>query len=222
MSGGADAPDVAIVDDHGVVARALATTLETRELTVRVVDPAGPAPIEEAVAGARTVLLDLDLGDGRDGRDLVAPLTAAGHRVVVLTGVEQAARLVACLDEGAVAVLSKAARFERLADAVALAADGVEVLHPHEVAELRARAREEARDAERRLGALATLTDREAAILGGLVRGRSAAQIAEASVVSVATVRSQIGAVLRKLDVPSALAAVARAREAGWEPPAGA
>ena len=44
----------------------------------------------------------------------------------------------------------------------------------------------------------------------------SAAEIAEQRVVSLATVRSQIRAILRKLEVTSQLAAVAMAHRAGW------
>jgi DNA-binding NarL/FixJ family response regulator len=46
--------------------------------------------------------------------------------------------------------------------------------------------------------------------------GRSAAEIAASSFVSLATVRSQIRAILQKLDVTSQLAAVAAAHHSGW------
>jgi DNA-binding NarL/FixJ family response regulator len=48
--------------------------------------------------------------------------------------------------------------------------------------------------------------------------GEPAESIAEHSFVSLATVRSQIRAILQKLDVRSQLAAVALARDAGWPP----
>ena len=48
------------------------------------------------------------------------------------------------------------------------------------------------------------------------MNGLSAAEIAEQRVVSLATVRSQIRAILQKLDVTSQLAAVAMAHRAGW------
>jgi two-component system nitrate/nitrite response regulator NarL len=49
--------------------------------------------------------------------------------------------------------------------------------------------------------------------------GRTVQEIAAEAVVSVATVRTQVRAVLRKLDVPSQVAAIGRARAAGWIPP---
>ncbi len=66
---------------------------------------------------------------------------------------------------------------------------------------------------------LQELTPREGRVLGHLMEGRSAEEIADCEFVSVATVRTQIRAILRKLDVNSQLAAVARARRAGWSPP---
>ena len=64
----------------------------------------------------------------------------------------------------------------------------------------------------------ADLTPREASVLGGMLDGLSAEQIAERDFVSLATVRTQIQSVLRKLGVTSQLAAVAAARRAGWRP----
>jgi DNA-binding NarL/FixJ family response regulator len=63
-----------------------------------------------------------------------------------------------------------------------------------------------------------SLTPREAAVLGDLLEGRSADDIAEASFVSITTVRAQIRSILSKLGVRSQLAAVSMARRAGWSP----
>ncbi len=53
-------------------------------------------------------------------------------------------------------------------------------------------------------------------MLRALVQGSNVARIAEANVVSEATVRSQVRAILVKLDVGSQLEAVARAHRCGW------
>jgi DNA-binding CsgD family transcriptional regulator len=66
--------------------------------------------------------------------------------------------------------------------------------------------------------ALATLTPRELDVLGALVRGMSAAQIARRDHVALPTVRAHIRAVLLKTGVPSQVAAVARAHEFGVGP----
>ena len=54
------------------------------------------------------------------------------------------------------------------------------------------------------------LTNHEALVLGSLIDGLSAEEIAESHFVALTTVRSQIRAVLQKLGVRSQLAAVAR------------
>jgi DNA-binding NarL/FixJ family response regulator len=57
--------------------------------------------------------------------------------------------------------------------------------------------------------AFSRLTHREALVLGALIDGLSAEEIAEAHFVALTTVRSQIRAILQKLGVRSQLAAVA-------------
>jgi len=64
---------------------------------------------------------------------------------------------------------------------------------------------------EREAQRFAALTGREQDVLGALISGRSAAEIAAADRVSITTVRSQIQAILTKLEVTSQLAAVALA-----------
>mgnify|MGYP000607291262 CR=1 FL=1 len=69
-----------------------------------------------------------------------------------------------------------------------------------------------------RLDPFRQLTARESEVLYDLMQGRNADAIAEASFVSVTTVRTHIRSILRKLDVSSQLAAVAMATGAGWKP----
>ena len=74
------------------------------------------------------------------------------------------------------------------------------------------------RDDAARLAPFEYLTPREQAVLGDLMDGHVAQEIASRSFVSVATVRSQIRAVLAKLSVHSQGGAVALAHRAGWRP----
>ena len=60
---------------------------------------------------------------------------------------------------------------------------------------------------------LEKLSDRERAVLDRLARGRRAQSIAEEFVVSVSTVRTQIRAILSKLEVGSQLEAVSLLNE---------
>lgn len=84
----------------------------------------------------------------------------------------------------------------------------------HDAARLAAALRGRENEARR----FSALTPRERDVLGELLAGRSAARIAEADQVSLATVRSHIRAVLTKLGVSSQLAAVALAHRSCREP----
>jgi DNA-binding NarL/FixJ family response regulator len=63
------------------------------------------------------------------------------------------------------------------------------------------------------------MSRREAEVLGLLMEGMTVSEIARARVVSESTVRSQVKAILSKLDVGSQLTAVGRAHQIGWRPP---
>jgi len=77
----------------------------------------------------------------------------------------------------------------------------------------------EHRAAERaRLAPFERLTTRERIVLGALMDGASAEEIAKSSFVSLATVRSQIRSILEKLSVHSQVAAVALAHRLRWDP----
>ena len=62
---------------------------------------------------------------------------------------------------------------------------------------------------------------RESEVLGHLMKGRAVREIAGLSVVSEATVRTQVKSILAKLEVSSQLAAVGLAHEIGWQAPVG-
>ncbi|MFP5316927.1 MAG: response regulator [Acidimicrobiia bacterium] len=213
-----DAPRLLLVDDHDLVSGALRLALRARGLDVQT--SSGPTPADVVGAAGRLapvlVLLDLDLGPLGSGRDLIGPLVGSGATVVMLTGVTDRAQLAACVEAGASGLLAKTIPFDDLIEAIATVAAGGALLDPAGreglLADLRAK-----RAADRqRLAPFEALTAREREVLSQLVDGRSAEAVAAASFVSVATVRSQIQAILRKLDVKSQLAAVALAREAGF------
>lgn len=215
---------VVIVEDHELLSTSLALALGQLGLEVETI--AGPTAQAVVDAVRRMapvlVLLDLDLGPPLgSGLDLIQPLSAAGGQVVMMTGVVERPRLGACIEAGAVGVVSKSAGFGELIDAVRRVVAGEQLLTVHQrqilLGELDA-----GRQAERLMTAPFTaLSRREQAVLARLVAGESAETIARLSYVSVATIRSQIRAILGKLGVKSQLAAVAQARQAGW-PRAGA
>jgi CheY-like chemotaxis protein len=73
---GSDAPAVLVVDDSAVVR--LAVTRRLKEAGLDVVEQATAAPPDGSVsARIACALLDLDLGEARDGTDLAQDLRAA-------------------------------------------------------------------------------------------------------------------------------------------------
>jgi two-component system nitrate/nitrite response regulator NarL len=208
-----------IVEDHQLLATALALSLRLEGLDV--VTVAGPTT-DVVVDTVRRlapvlVLLDLDLGPPLgSGLDLVQLLTEVGGRVVMMTGVVDRARLGGCIEAGAVGVVSKTDGFDKLVDAIRRAVAGEELLSPHQRHMLLGELQDGRRADTRRIAPFVALSPREQAVLAGLVAGESAETIAGLSYVSLATVRSQIQSILSKLGVKSQLAAVALAREARW------
>lgn len=213
-----DQPRLLLVDDHDLLSGALSLALRARGLDVET--SSGPTPPDVVAAARRlapvVVLLDLDLGPLGSGRDLVGPLVGTGATVVMLTGVTDRAQLAACVEAGASGLLAKTIPFDDLIEAIATVAGGGTLLDGAGREELLADLRAKRAADRRRLARFEGLTAREQEVLAQLLEGKSAEAVAAASFVSVATVRSQIQAILRKLGVKSQLAAVALAREAGF------
>jgi DNA-binding NarL/FixJ family response regulator len=165
------------------------------------------------------VLLDLHLGEELgSGVDLIAPLMETGAAVVMLTAETDVFLLASCIEAGAEGWIGKDAFLDRVVASI----EDVLAGHP-----LIGRAAREAllddlrvrRDSlTHALSPFERLTPRERSVLGCLAEGLSADEIATTHYVSLATVRSQVRAVLQKLGVRSQLAAVAMVNRAGWKP----
>ena len=214
-------PRLLIVEDHELLSGTLALAL--RQQGIEVETSQGPAPGDVVETARRlapvVVLLDLELGPGLgSGVDLVRPLVATGAKVAIMTGVTERARLAACLEAGAVGIVSKTTGFADLIETVRRLAEGHAILSENDRQELLADLRAKRSADRRRLAPFEALTSREKAVLAGLVAGESAEEIAARSYVSLSTVRTQIRSILLKLRVKSQLTAVALAREAGWPP----
>ncbi len=213
---------VLIVEDHELLAGTMAMALRQQGLEVHAAaGPSAAAVVDLARKLAPVlVLLDLDLGSTLgSGLDLIRPLIETGARVVMVTGVDDRARLGACIEAGAVGVVSKATEFSVLIDTVQRAIEGAPLMRADERQALLDAARDRRRSDHDRLAPFDALSPKEQAVLVHLLAGESAETIAEKSYVSLATVRSHIRAILLKLGVNSQLAAVALARNAGWPAP---
>jgi DNA-binding NarL/FixJ family response regulator len=208
--------NVLIVDDHDLVAMSLALCLRSEGMHAQRHAARSRDGVLTAVATLvpGVVLLDLDLGRGPDGEPidgttLVAGLCRNGWRVIVLSATNDDARIGRALHAGALACVPKTAALPVLITAIRRATQGLEVMHPERRRYYVAKylqQQEQAQAVERRL---ARLTDRERVVLEQLARGRRAQSIAEEFRVSLATTRTQIRAVLQKLEVNGQLEAVA-------------
>ncbi len=128
---------------------------------------------------------------------------------IVLTGSRPGPLWGAMLEAGAVAVLRSSCSLEALREAIERVAAGEQVLRPAELAGLRASWRAVDREGRSAVNLVRSLTPRETEVLALMHDGESVQQIAQHFGVSESTVRSQVRAVLRKLEVNTQLAAVA-------------
>lgn len=214
---------VVLVDDHQLLAQALAASLRAAGHTAEVHPPPRRPDLHWGLVAEMTddppsvVVVDLHLGAGDPtGGDRLVGELAPVAPVLVLTAEEDPARWGRCLRSGAWAVVSKQRPLADVVAAVEAVAAGEEVLRARERAALLLAADRAEREEAQRLAPFRSLTPREQAVLDALVDGVAAADIADGACVSEATVRSQIRAVLTKLGVRSQLAAAAAARRAGW------
>lgn len=212
---------VVLVDDHQLLIHTLVPALVGAGLPCTAVTPRPTAALVQTIVAANptVALVDLNLTPFGDGADVIAPLTAAGIRVVVLTAEADRIRLAEALEQGAVRVVSKAGAFDDLVAVVreTAAFDGVR-RDPQAgalLAELAAHRRRAAADR----APFDRLTEREQETLAALARGRTVQQISAHWVVAETTVRSHVRAILHKLGTRSQLQAVVRAVHAGWIDP---
>lgn len=171
--------------------------------------PPRPAP-PRATGGVAVV--DLDRVSGPP--DLAAELHAAGWTVIVLAVDSTSQLAAAAATAGAEAWLSTQHPIGVLVACVRRMAAGEPAMAPDDRVAWKLAAEEALTEAADRAAPLQQLSRREREVLDGLARGDRAADLAQASMVSITTVRSQISAILRKLGVNSQAHAVEIYREA--------
>jgi two-component system nitrate/nitrite response regulator NarL len=216
---------VAIIDDHVLFAESLELALcvegyDVRRISVPMEERA-PAALTAAVTRLRprVVLLDLDLGGFGDGGRLISPLARSGANVVVVTASVDRGRWGEAVRYGARKVLPKSRPLNEILAAVRRISQGLPVMSREEREELLAYWHSERAERQQLHSFFDTLTVRERQVLAHLMRGRNVREIASASVVAEATVRTQVKSILAKLGVTSQLAAVGLANSIDWRPP---
>ncbi|WP_244931715.1 response regulator transcription factor [Nocardioides sp. W7] len=212
---------IAVVDDHQLFAETLVLALEqegypTRRFAVPLQPSSADALLAEISDFRPTIaLLDLDLGPFGSGLRMVRPLAEADVAVLVLTSAPRS-QWGECLLHGASRVVAKTTALHDITQDVRRLSRREAVLAPGEYEELVAQWESGARAAAELRARFAVLSAREQEVLDQLMAGRTARDIAHQWVVSEATVRTQISAILGKLEVSSQLAAVVLATQAGW------
>ena len=211
---------ILIIDDHEMFSTVLTLALRSHKLDARQLtgtDPAATilAQIQHLPPGL--VLLDPRLGHDQDGHPvdgvgLVRPLCAHGWAVVVLSDSRDEARIAAAIAAGAIGSLAKSAPFHTLLDTLRAAAAG-EPLMTDPARQRWLQHHYASQNNRRRLTQrLDRLSPREREVLDLLSSGQRAPDIAAHFVVALTTVRTQIRAILTKLEVNSQLEAVALTR----------
>lgn len=218
------APRVLIIEDHELLTQLLVLAFHEGGIEDVIVANQHELHVEAVMDLAERVrpdivLLDLHLGRAGPGLGHVRHLVELGAAVLIMTASDDPGLLGECLDAGAAGIFSKADPFETLVQVVRDAARGDAVIGVGVRERLLGEVRQRRQAEQSAHQPFTGLTDRERVVLVALVRGETAEQIAVDEYVTVATVRSQIKSVLRKLGVNSQLHAVAMARNADWPKP---
>jgi NarL family two-component system response regulator LiaR len=196
-----------LVDDHNVVRSGLATFLRAYED----LDLVGEAKNGlEALNLCRkkkpdVILMDLMMPE-MDGIAATRAILAEypDINIIAMTSFEDEELVQGVLAAGAISYLLKNVTSDELAKAIRDAVSGRSTLSPEAATALIHATRPSK-------PSLNELTDREREVLNLVVQGQSNQQIAEALVISIATVKAHISSILSKLQVSSRAEAIAYA-----------
>ena len=209
---------VLIVQDHPLLASAIARILETEEdLIVCGVERRGD---EAATVAARekptVVLMDFRLPDSSGPAAAADIKLAAPNAAIVFHSADDSeASLLDAIDAGAIAYLTKSATADQIVEAVRKAAVG-EVLIPVELfAKAIARQRKVFTDEQARRKLNAQFTPRELEVLRLLAEGHETATLAGRLGIAPHTVEWHVRHLIEKLGVHSKLQAVIAAARMG-------
>lgn len=211
--------NVAIVDDHPILAFAISDALTRNEIAqATTINPSDPDAEQQLTALAPDLcLLDLDLGEEQAaGMRFVRAAISARLPVVMLTGSTDDVALGRCIEAGADGVIQKMQPFADVIDSVHRALRGDKCSSDTQLLQWVLAAQRHDTERQRLLKPFSSLTNRESTVLQHLIEGSRVDEIAAVEYVAVATVRSQVRSILQKLEVQSQLAAVAIARRASW------
>ncbi len=203
---------ILVADDHKMVAESVARLLSDQQdmEIVAVADTADAAVTMSANPRPDVVVLDYRLPDS-DGATAAARIRATNPdtQVVMLTGVGDDRLLVAAIEAGCAAFLTKDKASTELVAAIRVAHSGEAYIAPAMLASLLRRMNRSYH------GVGSDLTAREREVLDLLAQALSNQAIADRLVVSVHTVRNHVQSILAKLGAHSKLEAVTIATREG-------
>jgi NarL family two-component system response regulator LiaR len=190
---------VMLVDDHNVVLSGLATFLRAYDDLELIAEAKNG---REAVNLCRekkpdVILMDLMMPE-MDGIAATRAILAEYPeiKIIAMTSFEEEQLVQGVLAAGAISYLIKNVTADELAKAIRDAASGRSTLSP-EAARVLVQATRPSKQP------LFDLTEREHEVLNLVVQGHSNQQIADALVISIATVKAHISSILSKLQVSS-------------------
>jgi DNA-binding NarL/FixJ family response regulator len=213
--------NVLVLDRQRTFADAVAAWLEA-EANVAVVTAVYSAQSARCMMVTSHVDIMLVDGDLPDGAALTLCAEASGHdrppRIIVLSVSAEADRILAAIRVGALAWVRKDESAEHLLHVMSRVARGETWVPPSELGHV-FRLMLHEQDKVRADDPLATLTPREREVLLHVAAGADRKEVAERLHLSVNTVRTHMQSLMAKLDVHSALEAVALTRSRLDAPP---
>jgi len=205
-----------VIDDHPIARRGLGLVLsECFEMERIVGVDRGAQALKVAPRLAPDlVLMDLQIPDHPRGAALCSALRAAvpAAKIVIVTAFARVGEIKQCLAASADGALLKDSSDGELTEGLKSVMAGKMAISPGLAQELASDLVGVLRGEE---NVVVHLTTREREALDLLAEGCSNREIAERLVLSEATVKDHVGALLRKLGATSRLHAVVRASEAG-------
>lgn len=201
---------VLIIDDHPLIRSGIRRALTPADLLEVVGEAACKAEAFAQINHHRpdAIVIDLNLPDG-SGLEVIAWSRARSQRmgIVALTVDDLPEHIIACMESGASAHVAKSAPLTVLIAAIKKSIESPLTFTSRRLTESIA-------TQNRKFG----LTPREVEILEILPTGDTVTEIAARLFLSIATVKTHLGAIYRKLGVKNRVQAINVARRAGLLP----
>ena len=201
---------VLIAEDHTLVSEGIEVMLSMAEdIELAGVVDSGDLAVEKATAGGvDVVLMDVNLGKGKNGIEATREIKRESPdiKVLVLSMFTDPGTVAEAVKAGADGYLSKSASREAVVQAIHDVAEGRSVLDPNVTEGIFGRIG--GKDPR-------ALTDRELEVLQELAHGNSTREVAEHIHVSEETVKTYLKQIFRKLQVRDRTEAVAEAFRRG-------